>query len=217
MKCIRPRVSEAAAIRLFQRRRFGWLRIPARRRPPTSSSRLPFTELVWLPYYLIRIGTQSGGSQGAITLSVEAYSGSFAVFQMHELLVEEELPGQKFPPKLRDQEAEAIGRRELLTTLLRTRGNRRRLEPGPTLGIEVAHYPYWVYYYERRKGLLDFRVLDAVTGERGAAKTKGAFLHAFCSAADTKGDAGSAGVSDAADPDISRRHVPGRPCDPPSP
>ena len=90
MRYIPARVSKDAALAFFQRRRFGNLYGLLRQRTAVTpgGQRLPYLERVWLPYYLIAIRLDSRRGEGEVTVSVEAYSGAFAIFQMHDELVE---------------------------------------------------------------------------------------------------------------------------------
>ncbi len=140
---------------------------------------MPRIERVWLPYYVVTLKLASPRGEGAVSVSVEGYSGAFAIFEMHDDLVEGDLEEEAFQPMLSEEEAVAIGRRELLRTILRRRGQREKPVIEETLGVEVFYYPYWVYYYERRRGLLDIRIQDALTGEKGGNRTRYGILSAF--------------------------------------
>ena len=96
MTYIEPRVSEAAA-RRFCPRRPGtlWGLLGRGRLHPSGANqpkRLPHLELIWLPYYLVPIRVRSRRGPGIIHVSVAAHSGAFAVFQMHDNLVNGPLP-----------------------------------------------------------------------------------------------------------------------------
>jgi hypothetical protein len=188
MKFIKPRTSESAAMRFFHRRRPGnlWGLLGRRSRRTNSSTnkerRLPFAELVWLPYYIIPVKVRSRRGEGEITVSVEGYSGAFAVFEMHADVVEGDIEEETFRPKLDAQDAARIARKQLLATIMRQRSNREKPAPEQVLGVDLLHWPLWVYYYERRRGRLDIRVLDAVTGSKPGPRLKASILAAFISA-----------------------------------
>ena len=114
-----------------------------------------------------------------MTVSVEAYSGAFAIFEMHPYLLDSPPPGDHFPPRIPESEAVETGRRELQHTILRLRSMGGKPVVGEAQRVELLQYPFWVYYYERRRGLLDIKLLDAVTGGKGGAKTKVGVLEAF--------------------------------------
>ena len=185
MKFIKPRTSESAAMRFFQRRRPGnlWGLLGRRSRRTNSSTnkgrRVPFAELVWLPYYIVPVKVRSRRGEGEITVSVDGCSGSFAVFEMHADIVEGDIEGETFPPKLDAQDAARIARKQLLATIMRQRSNRDKPAPEEVLDVDLLYWPVWVYYYERRRGRLDIRVLDAVTGSKPGPRLKTAVLAAF--------------------------------------
>ena len=113
---------------------------------------------------------------------MDGCSGSFAIFEMHADIVEGGIEGETFPPKLDEQDAARIARKQLLATIMRQRSNREKPAPEQVLGVDLIHWPIWVYYYERRPGRLDIRVLDAVTGSKPGPRLKTAVLAAFTSA-----------------------------------
>ncbi|MCB9782761.1 MAG: hypothetical protein H6751_07330 [Candidatus Omnitrophica bacterium] len=174
MRIIEPRVSEASALAHFERREWknlwGLFRV---RSDPTKSPRLPRTQLVWLPHYIVTVLVDSKIGPGEIDVSVEAHSGSFAIFEMHENLEEkDEVEGEVFDLKIGEKEAVEIGRRELLKTILRRRGQREKPAIVGSGKVDLFYYPFWIYYYERRRGLLDIQIYDAARGEKGGARTK---------------------------------------------
>jgi hypothetical protein len=138
--------------------------------------------LVWLPYYIIPVKVCSRRGEGEITVSVDGCSGSFAIFEMHNDIVEGDIDGETFPPKLDEQDAARIARKQLLATIMRQRSNREKPAPEEVLDVDLLYWPVWVYYYERRPGRLDIRVLDALTGSKPGPRLKTAVLAAFASA-----------------------------------
>ena len=186
MRCVEPCVSEAEAVRLFERRRFGnlWGLLGQGRR--TSAGGRPFIELIWLPHYLIEFAVTSRRGPGTITVSVEAHSGAFAVIELARGLVERPDEQNTFPPKLDEEEAVVMGRKDLLQSIMRRRGQRHRPVIEKAVGVDLFHYPYWVYYYERRRGLLDVKVLDAVTRESGRPRTRAGVLSALVKAGEPR-------------------------------
>ena len=87
--------------------------------------------------------------------------------------------GELFPPKLDEAAAVGLGRKELLRAIMRRRGQRDKPYLEETLSTDLYYYPYWAYYFERRRGRLDMAVLDAVTREKGGAKTRAGILSAL--------------------------------------
>jgi hypothetical protein len=176
----RLRPHAAARLILAFRKLFG------QNRSLPVAGRLPHLEQVWLPYYLIQINTRVRESVTAVAVSVEAHSGAFAIFEMHDILTEGTPTGESFPPKLDASEAERLGRQALLAAFLRQVRTLKKSELLETLSVTLFLYPYWVYYYERRPELLDIRLLDAVTGQKAPSRTKAAILEAFCTVAQSR-------------------------------
>lgn len=183
-------VSRSHAIDVITARR-GVLRSLLRRnheRPEIhepGSGKLPAIEPIWFPHYLVTVQTHSARGNAEITVSVEAGSGAFAIFQLENEIQEGEPPGELHPPALSEPEATELGRKLLLRTILvqRSRGQKPRL--GATKAVRLLQYPYWVYYYARRGALIDIKAVDGVLGTRTGAKTRTAILQAFCDAQQT--------------------------------
>ncbi len=180
MKIIEPRVSQSSALAYFERPRWsnlwGLLRVLGRITHSSSTAPkkgLPRIQLVWLPHFIVTVKVVSSKGPGEIDVSVEGHSGSFAIFQMHTNLVEcSQIEGEVFPPRLREDEVVQTGRAELLKTILRQRGHRDKPAIVGTGNIDLFYYPFWIYYYERRRGLIDILVFDAARGVKGGARTK---------------------------------------------
>lgn len=185
MKYIATRVSKDAALRFFHRRRFANLYgLLGSRRPVAPTGKLlPYLERVWLPFYLIDLEVTSPRGPGTVSVSVEGYSGSFAIFQMHDDLIEGELDEEYFGPQLSKDEAIEIGRKQLLHTILRSSSQQEKPAIEETLHVDVFYYPFWVYYFQRRRGSLDIRIQDALTGERGGNRNRMGLLNAFAAQA----------------------------------
>lgn len=174
MRFLDARLTESAARAVFERP--GWRNLWGLR---TGRGRVSRAELLWFPHYLISIAVNSRKGPGRVFVSVEGHSGAFMIVEI-EADFTEGTPGREvFPPRLSEAEAIEVGRHELLKSIMRRRGHRDRPVIEETLAAELFYYPFWVYYYERRRGLLDIRVLDAVTGEIGRAKTKAGVLSAL--------------------------------------
>jgi len=136
-----------------------------------------------MPSYLLTIRLESKQGPSEVTCSVDACSGSFAFFQMHDAIVDGEAEGETFPALLDEAAAENIAREELMKVILRRRSRAGKPLPTKTLRAELLSYPYWVYYYQRRPGLIDIKVLDAATGRPVGNKIKIGILNAFKTAA----------------------------------
>lgn len=183
VKFIGPRIGEKGARKLAERaanrplRRVERLFHPVRQDP-----RLPRIELIWMPSYIFDFALDFNGSLKPASMAVDACSGGMALFAMHSWMEEGDVEGQVFEPLLTPEAAEEMGRRELISLLLRQRGRQRRAEPQPTQQTHLVHYPFWVYYYLRRGTRMDIIAIDAIHGDRGSSKQCAAILAAFARA-----------------------------------
>lgn len=173
MRSLRPRVSPEQALRR--------LRLPGpRRRSALAASELPHLELVGLPYYRVDVEASGWGGERRATYLVDAVSGGAAQLvgdhEWHEGPI-----GISLESRLGPHEAEAETRALFERGALLAKWARLRLLAVGTPGL-VA-YPYWVGYYERREGLLDVRVLDALSGRPAGAAVRRSLLEAFVSMA----------------------------------
>ena len=188
MRHVAPALDEARAVEILNT---GWAsrlhRLLSVIRPTGPDSTRPHAELVWMPSYLFTIQLESKQGPGEVTCNVDACSGSFALFQMHDAVVDGEAEGETFPPTLEEAAAEKVAREELVKVILRRRSRAGKPLPTKTLSAELLSYPYWVYYYQRRPGLIDIKVLDAATGRPVGNKIKLGILDAFKAAAKSAG------------------------------
>lgn len=187
MLYLEPRNDHAAAMRFFNRRR--WLRRIARMgrsEPKTLSPKLPYAELLWMPWYIIPFPMASRRGNGFTEVAVDAYLGAFAIFQMHDHLREGTVEGDLFEPAMSEQDAAAIGKKRLLDSVMYRRGQRNKPVPGDAQAARLVYYPFYVYYYERRRGKLDVKVFDAVRGENPGSKTKNSILRAMVAQRDSR-------------------------------
>jgi len=178
VKFIKPRIGHDEAVKRLERRRFC---LVPRRSTTFASSRLPYLELVWLPYYVTTIEVNSKAGTGHVTASVEGYSGAFALFDINKLDFEDTADRECFTPLMTAENAAEIARTRLVRTAFQVRRGIKNLRLGSGCAVEIVQYPYWVYYYERRRGRLDIRVLDAVTGSKSGQQIRISLLTAFTS------------------------------------
>jgi hypothetical protein len=177
------RVSATEARAFFTRRRwrnlFGVL-LPGET-VTAAGTRLPKLELVWLGYYQIDLQVRIGRTPAVQSVSVEGYSGAFALFALHDALHDSAVEGPSFPPVIPEDEAVRIGREECLKNVLRRRSQQKKPAIEETLGVSTFYYPYWVWYY-RRRGRLDIRLMDGYTTGPGGNRTRSGLLSAFVQA-----------------------------------
>jgi hypothetical protein len=168
-----PEVSEAEAVQTGSKR--GLLkRLLARGR--ADAGRI---QCVWFPFYFARFALTSPKGPGAVTLSIEGWSGAYTVIDLMLPLIEGPPPGEHFPPKLDPDAAERAGRQGLLNTILAQRSRGHKPEPGERQELRLVQCPLWVYYYPRIGTRLDIRVVDGLTGELLGNRTRLGVLEAF--------------------------------------
>ncbi len=148
----------------------GWRRLFRRR----ASRGL---ELVYLPCYCAVLAS---GTERTIHVLVDGHEGHVSFADLARTACEScEATDEHFMPTL--SAAAAIERidRELLTLRLGRWGKAARVPPCRECELAIVHYPYWVYYFRRRRDTLDFSMLDALTGRPAGPKAKLAFLAAL--------------------------------------
>lgn len=197
MRFFQPLLDRRNALERLERRRFKRVRrlagaaasvirrlmgVPVR---PTEFRRpLPYVELVWLPYYLVRMDVSFRGSPKTLTSLVSGRDGQFAVSELPEPGTASEEGVRLYPPLLDEARAAEIAHTGLVSTVLRTARVARGAVVGDVRTVEPVQYPFWVCHYERRRGRLDISVLDAVTGKWPGPRIKTTILQAFVQATD---------------------------------
>ena len=154
-----PRMDEAAA-RLALRR---------------GATKLVYLELVWMPYALVTATTATA----TVRCLVDRVNGdSYRLASDAEL--EEETCTDCLPAALPLEECRKIGERFLIRSMIVLRSASRALA---IQECRACSYPVFVGYRERRRGKLDIRILDAVTGKICGTGVKRAFLAAAATSA----------------------------------
>ncbi len=166
---------DEARSRLRRRSRLDWI---LRRHGGEREGRV---ELIWVPHCLFTFEMETARDFGETTVSVDACSGAFAIFQMEEDLLDAPAgDGEVLSSLLLPEEAEKRGRDKLLQAIMRRRGSQGpKPAPGRLLRSETVLFPFWVKYVHRGKDRLDIRLLNAATGEAGGNQTRVGVLHAF--------------------------------------
>lgn len=144
-----------------------------------GAGRLPAIELIWFPHYLIPIRLTTPKVESWQTVSVEGGSGAFAIFDVEDEVKNGVPNARLYPPKLSEADAVKEGRNRLLRTIMHQRSRGAKPKLGETGAVRLLQYPYWVFYYERRRKFVDVKVVDAIMGRRAGAKTRAAVLDAF--------------------------------------
>lgn len=177
-----PRYNAEDAWRFFRRPRWGnlfGLLTRAGEAPSLTPGVLPRLERIWMPYYLIDFRVNSHKGPGIISVSLEAWSGSFALFERHDALVEGEVKEEHFPPEWTEENAIAQARHDLLQNIMRRRGQQGKPVIEAAEGIGLFYYPFWVCYFMRYGRYVDIRLMDAYTGESGGNRNKQGVLNAM--------------------------------------
>lgn len=143
---------------------------------------LPYMEIVRLPCYLIAVETIAKGSARDVDVLIGGCDGQFALVGAAGLGFESDDGIEAFPPTINESEAIQQAQSGLVTAIMRSPGWGAKPDIGGVASVELVQAPYWVYYYERRRGRLDIKVLDAVTGNIPGPKVKLSMIQAFVNA-----------------------------------
>ena len=178
-----------------------WLRLVTRTRRRSAGlagRKLPYTQKIWFPYHIYTFEMTSRKDPGIMQVSVEAWSGAFAIFQLEEHLSESALTdGEIFSPKLSIDICEPLARDNLIHTIMRQRSRfGGKPVPGDIIERETILYPLWVFYYARQKDLIDIKLVDGMSGRQSGHRTRSGVLEAFVAKkhGTESGEAGIAGI-----------------------
>ncbi len=177
------RIDEDIAFMLLRRYYARWTRRllnPRIRRAP-EGERLPRFEQIWMPYHVVTVEALVAGKPSTTVVSVDGWTGGFAIFQRTQDVLEGEPAGEIFEPKLSRAEAEELARKRTLEYLLRRRGGRKPEITG-VANTRCIWFPYWIYYFQSRAGKFDIRLVDGASGEIPGNKMRVAVLNAFLGA-----------------------------------
>jgi len=163
---------------LSKRGRLAWL-WPT---PRPALSHLPRIKQVYLPHWLFELSVESRRGPGTLTAAVDAHAGAYTLCEFASPPLEGPPEGECHPPMLSVDEAMRLAERDTTVRVLAQRGQRHRPYVARTDVIALLYWPYWLYYYERTKGRVDFRMMDASTGEKPGHKLKTAAIQAFLAA-----------------------------------
>lgn len=148
---------------------------------PKPQANLPRIERIWFPYYLIDFQVTSSKGPGTMLCSVEAWSGSFAIFQLEDFLLDgipnDDAP--RFEPRITEEAAQESARKDLLHTIMRQRSRGAKPIPEAILSTGLIYYPLYIFYFQRKKNFIDIKLRDGVNGQGIGQRTKGGVLQAF--------------------------------------
>lgn len=188
MKALCATIDEATARGKLEQRRASWLGrwfpLPLiTSHSQTASSPAVRLERVWLPHYLISIDVRRGNEQRVAMALVGGHEPTVSLVEPASLAWAEEPPPETFPARIDPAQALEAAREALLRLLLARPGWGRQLALEAGGRVEPIQYPFWAYYFRRRGGMLDVRLLDAVSGSPAGPKAKVALLSALADAA----------------------------------
>ena len=136
-------------------------------------------ELFYLPSYLIKLQVSANNEEKQQHICVDALDGVLAFIDPINLTFSRTENIKTCPYFLPQEKAESLAveqyRRHLLQSSLQTRV---RMEVKRFLSTSSIYYPFWIGFF-KRKGKLDFRVIDAVSGQMQGAAVKPVFIKAL--------------------------------------
>lgn len=136
-------------------------------------------QLFYLPSYLIKLQVSANDEEKQQHVCVDALDGVLAFIDPQHLSFSQTGTIKTCPYVLPQDKAEALAveqyRRHLLRSSLHTRV---RMEVKGVLSVSSLYYPFWIGFF-KRKGKLDFRVIDAVSGHMQGAAVKPVFIKAL--------------------------------------
>ncbi len=144
---------------------------------PSSVSK---TEIIHLPFCLLRYQLEGSKSQLGISILVDGYRREARHMKEDELpLSDRPSCAEEFPYPLNREDTVSIAR-DFIASLRMSRA----LSPGVELARdpEVRHviqYPFCVVYRRGRGDTVRFEMVDGLTGKRGGTLAKQAFLEAL--------------------------------------
>lgn len=186
-----PQLNQEDAIRVLSRRRFDTLKRVLFRRParPVVTANV---HLLWMPHYLIDLEIESGKGTAIQQVTLDAWGEVFALWNIQEPPSSGKPDGESFPPRLDVDAAVIKATLALTSTTLHMRGQKGKPHVNRHTAVQLLYYPYWVYYFERRAGRFDLKVIDGAMGERPGNQIKRAILEAFIQQARRDDDTSSA-------------------------
>jgi hypothetical protein len=139
-------------------------------------------ELFYLPSYIVEVQVNTQKEIKRQSLCIDAVLGSFAFFELSEITTTPPDSFSSCPFYLEKSEIEKNAvteyRRHLLLTGLKMR---YRFQVEKIISTRPVYYPFWIGYF-KRKGKIDFDVVDAVGGEHQGAAMRPVFMKALLEA-----------------------------------
>lgn len=143
--------------------------------PPSRDRKLPLLETVWLPTYRVSFTAEHAARTLNFDALVNAHSGHVVLGELsHAQWCEvDDFPAQA---DIAPERAGELARGAVVKNLLTRRGWGRHPQIVATQSPEMIGYPAWAYYFATRTGMLDAKLLDAMTGSMGGPQFKTSLL-----------------------------------------
>lgn len=141
----------------------------------SPTSKLPLLETVWLPTYRVLFAAEHAGRPLNFDAMVNANSGHVV---LGDLSRAEWCEIDGFPAELgiSPEQASELARAAIVKNLLTRRGWGQRPKIVTSEPPELIGYPAWAYYFATRTGMLDAKLLDAMSGAAGGPQLKTSLL-----------------------------------------
>jgi len=146
----------------------------------SNRSQVLKTEIIHLPFCLLRYELENSKSQQGISILVDGYRREARHMKEAELrLSDRHNDAEEFPYPLDREETLEIARNYISSLRMA-----RTFSPGITFGREpiikhVIQYPFCVVYRRAAGGSVKFDMVDGLTGKRGGTLANQAFLAAL--------------------------------------
>ena len=146
----------------------------------SNRSQVLKTEIIHLPFCLLRYELENSKSQQGISILVDGYRREARHMKEAELrLSDRPDDAEEFPYPLDREETLEIARNYISSLRMA-----RTFSPGVTFGREpaikhVIQYPFCVVYRRAGGGSVKFDMVDGLTGKRGGTLANQAFLAAL--------------------------------------
>jgi hypothetical protein len=137
---------------------------------------LPLLETVWLPTFRATMTAQTTARTATFDALVDAHSGQvvMADFVGAEWVEQPNEPCQLLA--ISAARALELARSAVTRAVISRPGWGRRFDVEYAGECELIGYPVWAYYFVSYRGMLDAKLLDAMTGAVGGARLKQALL-----------------------------------------
>lgn len=136
-------------------------------------------ELFFLPSFIVEIQVTANNRLATQLFCIDAVLGSFAFFEASTTTASLSSAFKTCPFFLTEntvrEKAVDEYRRHLLRTSLKMR---YKFKVEKTINVKKIYYPFWIGYY-KRKGKVDFDVIDAVGGEHQGVAMRPVFVKAL--------------------------------------